>query len=219
MTSPPLLQRLKERKLVQWALLCFLFVACATGAGGIRQDTRRVVVIGSHAADQRVEAVREAVEFWNEAFAQLGLEPPFGPVEFVQMDVPEEVLADYSQAILQGGRRPSLPQSLLRLPGETLIVLSDAEIISFAAPLDRRERSLVGIRTDRVPPLSLPNVPKNLVAHELGHTLGLGHNSDPTKLMCGRPAPCRPGVFRSNEPRFFELTVDEQRQLSELHGR
>jgi hypothetical protein len=32
-------------------------------------------------------------------------------------------------------------------------------------------------------------------------------------LMCGRPAPCRPAVFASDEPRVFPLTDAERRQL------
>lgn len=46
-------------------------------------------------------------------------------------------------------------------------------------------------------PLTLANVARNVIAHELGHAIGLGHNNDAAKLMCGRPAPCRPDVFRS----------------------
>jgi hypothetical protein len=195
-----------------------LVAACTTGQVGWRADSHRVVVVGPDETDQRLEAVQEAVEFWNETFTQLDLGPPFGRVQSVAMDIDEEWLASYSQAVLQRGPRPRLPENLLALPGETLIVLSDSDIISFAASLARGGGWLVGIRTDRVPPLSLPNVLRNLMAHELGHTLGLGHNSDASKLMCGRPAPCRPGEFRSNEPRFFELTSDELRRLSEIHG-
>ncbi|MFC1790857.1 hypothetical protein ACFL0I_00100 [Gemmatimonadota bacterium] len=195
-----------------------LMAACATGPGGPQVDSRGVVVVGSDASDGRLGAVREAVDFWNGEFARLDLQPPFGAVRFVPMDFSEELLASYSQAVLEGGRRPRLPDRVLELPGQFVIVLSDSPIISFAASLGRGDRWLVGIRTDQVPPLSLPNVPRNLVAHELGHTLGLGHNSDPTKLMCGRPALCRPGEFRSDESRFFELTPEELRRLSGIHG-
>jgi hypothetical protein len=76
---------------------------------------------------------------------------------------------------------------------------------------------LVGIKSHRFYPLTLPNVTHNLIAHELEHAIGLGHNADATRLMCGRPAPCRPDAFQSNTERFFPLTEAEKALLMRLY--
>jgi hypothetical protein len=57
----------------------------------------------------------------------------------------------------------------------------------------------------------------NVVAHEIGHALALQHNGDPTTLMCGRPASCRPAAFTSEEQRMFPLTSDDIARLRELY--
>jgi hypothetical protein len=89
--------------------------------------------------------------------------------------------------------------------------------VSFAAPFDGSGRRFVAIRGMASPPLSLPNVALNLVAHEMGHAIGLGHNADPKLLMCGRPAPCRPGEYQSDEPRMFPVSPEERQQLLRMY--
>jgi hypothetical protein len=99
-------------------------------------------------------------------------------------------------------------------------VLAQSAFVSFTTPpFGENSKRIVAIRGTRFPPMSLPNVPRNVIAHELGHAIGLGHNSDPATLMCGRPASCRPDLFRSNQPRMFSLTDSEKRRLLTLYPR
>jgi len=109
-----------------------------------------------------------------------------------------------------------VPNSLRRGPGDLTIYLGHTEFGSFAGPFDDGRR-VVGIRGLQFSPLTLPNVARNVIAHEMGHAIGLSHNVDPGLLMCGRPAPCRPAAFRSNEPRMFPLSDEEKRQLLAMY--
>jgi hypothetical protein len=106
---------------------------------------------------------------------------------------------------------------LMKIHGDLIVALSDGDFVSFTGPFLSDGRRLVGIRGYRLYPLTLPNVARNVIAHELGHAIGLGHNDDPTNLMCGRPAPCRPEAFRSGVDRYFPLMEEEKQFLLKLY--
>jgi hypothetical protein len=116
------------------------------------------------------------------------------------------------------GRGPATTQLLTKLtdvPADVVIVLSGTDLISFSVRWREGSRGVAAIRRADIPPLSLPNTVRNVIAHELGHVLGLDHNADTTTLMCGRPSPCRPAVFASDSARFFPLTAGDERRIAE----
>ena len=108
-----------------------------------------------------------------------------------------------------------LPESVRRITGDIIVALSDGDFISFAAR--RGDKVLVAIKNYRLWPLTLPNVARNVIAHELGHAIGLPHNDDPTMLMCGRPAPCRPDLVASEVEKYFPLSELDKGNLRRMY--
>jgi predicted Zn-dependent protease len=172
--------------------------AYAWGGRAIHWTRIPTITVVSEDGDPRREAVREAVAFWNRTFGEL--ESPFrlGKVTWVTASVP--------------GRAESLD----RYSGDVLILLSNATFVSYTAQVG--DRVVIAIKNGDSWPLSLPNVLRNVVTHELGHAVGLGHNGDPKLLMCGRPASCRPDAFESASSRIFPLSEAERDRLLSFYG-
>jgi predicted Zn-dependent protease len=177
------------------------------------------VTISAPENDPRILLVREAVDFWNQQLTEIGAPFQLGVVNRTTETVPSDYLKSVIEAREKGERLPDLHDSVRRISGDIIVALSDGDFSSFtiSEPLLQR-RVLIGIRSHKPRPLSLPNVARNVIAHELGHAIGLGHNDDPTKLMCGRPEPCRPDAFQSHVERFFPLTEEEKAMLRKTYS-
>lgn len=187
-------------------------VRCAVAAQPEHRG-HRIVTYGP-----RLELVDQAIAYWNEQLQEVGSAFRLGKAERLIQPPPDAALQEQSRMILDPTARAlNVPQVLRELPGDLRVVLGDAPFVSHAGPFDEKRRRVVGIRSANVPPLSLPNVAVNLIAHELGHAIGIPHNADPTALMCGRPAECRPDIYQSATPRMFPLLAAERTMLLRLY--
>jgi hypothetical protein len=185
--------------------------------------SRARLCVGSSAEDHRARRGRRSAlgigarrcRVLDQTLGELGSDFRLGAVARQEGSLPDDLIVALHDSTLNG-RHPPFPEQLGSILGDIVVALSYADFISFS-PHWPNGRGLVAIRSIRSYPLTLPNVARNVIAHELGHAIGLAHNSDPTMLMCGRPAPCRPVAFQSATEHYFPLTGDEKALLLQLY--
>ena len=146
------------------------------------------VVIASAKDDPRIPLAEKAVDFWNQQMKALGSPFHFGSVVQTETQIPEADLISIST----GGKLSASAVALMqKIPGDLVIDLSSATFVSVTHGVG--DKKLIGIQA-HPGGQDLDVITMNAITHEIGHSIGLGHNSDPALLMCGRPATCRPGV-------------------------
>jgi|SRR5262245_3363094 len=168
------------------------------------------IVIVSTENDFRIRGVREAVDFWNAEFAQLGSPFRFGAIVRSFRSISAGDLVALKARTLS----PALVSSMREANGDVIIVLSDdAGFSPFAFPSPALRKVLVAM-----PSLQKyafwPAAARSIAAHELGHALGLDHNDDATSLMCGGTARCDLN-FPNNG--FAPLTSADKAKLLEMY--
>ena len=199
--------------------------AAAGESPGVAPGNLSVLVLVPSAADDRLVPAREAIAFWNDRLVELGAATRFAAPRVVVESPVERALENYARQVAQratrlpaGDSEPPAPAALVDLDADVVLLLSRQDILSFTWPLPRVSppRYLVVVRRVRGPYRTDPMVTKHVVAHELGHALGLDHNAEPHTLMCG---PCQPLTAEPDATGFLPLTAGDRARLIELHGR
>ena len=192
---------------------------------GVTPGDPSILVLAPSAADDRVAPAHEAIAYWNDRLAELGVATRFAEPRVVVESPVERAVENYARQVAQratrlpaGDSEPPPPAALTGLDADVVLLLSRQDILSFTWPLPRVSplRYLVVIRKVRAPYRTDPMVTKHVVAHELGHALGLDHNAEPHTLMCG---PCQPLTAEPDATGFLPLTAGDRARLVELHGR
>lgn len=195
--------------------------ATAPGLGAASRTPARVAVLVADAADVRVRMVGEAATFWNETVSDLGLPAAFAEPLSATPPSGLRPFENYAHQLSQLAGRlhssapgPAPPPALLGLDAEVVVLLSAQALMPFAWPYTDDGRHFVAVPAGD----ERDHVVRNVIAHELGHVLGLKHVREPGVLMC-QPCDTSAAAGGGDGPRFLPLTDIDRERLRAFLGR
>jgi hypothetical protein len=205
--------------------ICALLMAvplCPTGAAAGQDVERQVVIVTPDADDERVAQTRDAVAFWNQTLSDLDLGIRLREMDLVVQSGGSRALENFARQVSQRGGRlprgaagPQPPGELSALGADIVVLLSRQPLMPFAWPLTGVPGYFVAIRAPEAQRSNDDKVLRNVIAHELGHTLGLRHNRAKTSLMCG---PCSSSAAEASPGEWLPLTVDDRARLRSVYA-
>ncbi len=166
------------------------------------------VVIAAPRNDPRIPLAGKAVDFWNGQFQAIGSPFHLGSIVQTDVQIPDADLVAIGNPSSPGKLSPAAVALLQKMPGDLVIDLSNASFVSITYGIGSKK--LIGIQAHPGGQDS-DVITMNVIAHEIGHSIGLGHNSDAATLMCGRPAACRPGVDQYVDLQGFAPVTDQEK--------
>jgi hypothetical protein len=192
----------------------------APGLGRVWLRSPGVVILAA-TNDDRIPVTHDAIKYWNDHLKTVGGAFQLGPVSVAALrreDV--DYVKRRSEAALYQQRHTSIapPQRYRDYCGKIFIILANNQFISFSGGVRGHGMAIIGIEGGQYYPLNRPNVASDVSAHAIGNALGFGHNRNPSMLMCGHPADCRPDAFQSDTERFFPLSAGELHHLKEKYA-
>ena len=202
--------------------LLIVILCLSSPAAAQNLSERQVIVIVADEGDPRVGYVRDAMMFWNRTLADLGLSVRLSEVELAVAPRGHRSIETFARFVSQRGGRvpkgvsgPQPPLELRELGGDVVMLLSVQPLLPFAWPLVGSPGYFVAIRSVQARRPNDNTVLRNVIAHELGHTLGLIHNRGGASLMCG---PCSALAVGSRPDGWLSLTDRDRSRLRQLHS-